>query len=147
MISAGNEPEAGPSSRPQGPRYGGPAEDAPVRQLQVDDIQVEYHYSAKRPAAVYAFEDFKRNFTGPRRRPDDQPWHPFKSRTDFEFAELVHEAHLSNRQVKRLLAIIDKISDKKDRFTFKTADDVDRAWAKAKLRYPSVRDCEMFTCW
>ncbi|KAI0092164.1 hypothetical protein BDY19DRAFT_928654 [Irpex rosettiformis] len=141
-LSSQPESERIPSCDEPGPstfsssRYGPLSDKSRSREAQRDDIKLEYHHSAHKPADIYAFEDFKRSESEARSNPIGEPWAPFDSRTEFEFAELAHEARLSKRQIKRLLKLIDKISSRKDRFSFKTSDDVDRAWTKAKQRYP-----------
>lgn len=119
-----------------------PIPSAPSRP-PVDSIKVEYHpKSGKEPVNVtYAFEDFTRDQhnvdTGPA---DTEPWRPaFNSRLDFDFAELTHETHMNKGQIKKLLKIVQEIVSNKEAFTFTSVDDVDHAWAKAQVLYPSVR--------
>ncbi|KAI0087282.1 hypothetical protein BDY19DRAFT_893062 [Irpex rosettiformis] len=106
---------------------------------EVDSIKVEYHRAAGIKPTVSSFEDFKRDPNMPKADLDplSKPWIPFESRTEFEFAEFTHEAHLNKPQVTRLLELIKKITAQKDQFLFKNSDDVDRAWEKAKLRHPT----------
>ena len=104
----------------------------------VDDIKVEHHEASGLGVHVYPFEEFNPRASDINPDPSDKPWVPFTSRADFEFAELAHEAHLNKGQVTRLLTLIKKISSRQDTFTFHTTDDVDTAWEKAKLQYPSV---------
>ncbi|KAI0086723.1 hypothetical protein BDY19DRAFT_959866, partial [Irpex rosettiformis] len=68
---------------------------------------------------------------------DSEPWRPFNSRLDFDFAELTHETHMNEGQIERLLDIVHRAVSNKDRFTFDNAADVDLAWAKARLLFPS----------
>ena len=89
---------------------------------------------------MYAFEEFNSRASDIDPDPSEEPWKPFTSRADFEFAELAHEAHLNKGQVTRLLALIKKIASRKDTFTLHSSDDVSAAWEKAKLRYPLVGD-------
>ncbi|KAI0700634.1 hypothetical protein BC835DRAFT_1411979 [Cytidiella melzeri] len=103
----------------------------------IDDIKVEYHAGAQRPTVVFAFEDFCEE----RLQPDpsvlnDKPWHPFNSREDFEFAELVHEARMSQDMINRLLKLMQKVNSGQSGLTFSTYADVRQAWEKASLFYP-----------
>ncbi|KAI0684868.1 hypothetical protein BC835DRAFT_1291935 [Cytidiella melzeri] len=105
----------------------------------IDDIKVEYHAGAQRPTVVFAFEDFCKE----RLQPDpsvlnDKPWHPFNSREDFEFAELVHEARMSQDMINRLLKLMQKVNSGQSGLTFSTYADVRQAWEKASLFYPMV---------
>ena len=115
-----------------------PTSQLPTESYNIDDIKVEFHPAVGIADCVYAFEDFNSRAPDVDPNPSDKPWVPFASRADFEFAELAHEAHLNKGQVSRLLSLIKKISSRQDTFTFHTSDDVDHAWEKAKLRYPSV---------
>jgi hypothetical protein len=62
------------------------------------DIFIEYHpHSRKDPRIVSPGElketlDDKEYFPEP---PDDEPWSPFSSREDFDFAQLAHDAKLT----------------------------------------------------
>ena len=128
----------GPSNTNSAPQDSTPAS------YNIDDIKVEYHKAAGIGARVYPFEEFNSRAPDVDPDPSDEPWKPFMSRADFEFAELAHEAHLNKGQVTRFLALIKKIASRKDTFTFHTPSDVDTAWEKAKLRYPLVCFGSMF---
>ncbi|KAI0087064.1 hypothetical protein BDY19DRAFT_995481 [Irpex rosettiformis] len=106
-------------------------------EYNIDDIKIEYHKAAGIDAQVYEFENVTRRTPGVDPDPSSKPWSPFVSRADFEFAELAHEAHLNKGQITRLLQLIKKITSHEDTFTFRNSEDVDKAWDKAKLRYPT----------
>lgn len=120
-----SNPAAGPSNPTARLRYGPLTDESRRRTPQVDDIKVEYHYSAATPGVIYPFDSFVRDMAEDEAEPVGQPWAPFDSRADFEFAELAHEAHLNKRQVKQLLKLINKLVFKRDRLTFKSPKDVD----------------------
>ena len=42
----------------------------------------------------------------PTEPPDDEPWRPFRSRDDFEFAEFVHDTALNQSQIDQLIKFI-----------------------------------------
>ncbi|THG93164.1 hypothetical protein EW026_g7995 [Hermanssonia centrifuga] len=79
-------------------------EDDPAS-LENDDIKMQYHPSTGRPPVISHFEDFQRH----RNRPshvnpnafEDEPWKPFQTREDFDFAEVCLEAGLTQRQVEK----------------------------------------------
>jgi hypothetical protein len=62
---------------------------------------------------------------------DGEPWRPFQSETDFEFAEIAHQATLNKEQTEALLCIIWNISSAGAKFSFKTYSDVRAAWQSA----------------
>jgi hypothetical protein len=62
------------------------------------DIKIEYHPSSKKPTRILSPEEFKASLSDlsdPKKPPFDEPWLPFCSREDFEFAEVVHDAKLN----------------------------------------------------
>ncbi|KAI0055128.1 hypothetical protein BV25DRAFT_1816053 [Artomyces pyxidatus] len=74
---------------------------------QQDDIKVEYHPSSGRPTKIHRFEDFKRQASAKPPAPDsEEPWLPFRSREDFEFAEIALDAALNQRQTDALISFI-----------------------------------------
>ncbi|KAI0686368.1 hypothetical protein BC835DRAFT_1288244, partial [Cytidiella melzeri] len=94
---------------------------------QIDDIKVEYHKSSRRPTHIYSFENFKRN----ERTVDldlltPEPWKPFKTRLDFEVAEVIHEAKLNSKLTDRLLKAVHKILQKPCDFTLDSSADLNQ---------------------
>ena len=108
-----------------------------------DDMKTEYHPRSGIPTKIERFEEFrqKRQAAGPTSRDDvltdPQPWRPFKTRTDFEFAELVHEANLSKKKVKRMIRIIRRVSQSPE-FTLKTYEDIKEKWESAAKQHTVV---------
>ncbi|KAI0683249.1 hypothetical protein BC835DRAFT_1423488 [Cytidiella melzeri] len=94
------------------------AHSAAINDAQIDDIKVEYHKFSRRPTHIYSSENFKRN----ERTVDldlltPEPWKPFKTRLDFEVAEVIHEAKLNSKLTDRLLKAVHKILQKPCNFT------------------------------
>lgn len=72
--------------------------------LRDGDIVIEYHPHSKKGARILSPEEFKESLN---HRPDpivapmdDQPWQPFPTREDFDFAELAHDAKLNRSQIE-----------------------------------------------
>ncbi|KAI0814934.1 hypothetical protein BC629DRAFT_1279974, partial [Irpex lacteus] len=104
-----------------------------------DDIRVEYHPGAgmKPSTIVYPFDQYRQV------RPEvdfastlDEPWRPFQTRGDFEFAEIVHESRMSHAATERLLKLIRGVQTGEVELTFNSQSDVRRAWEKASDFYP-----------
>ncbi|EGO04618.1 hypothetical protein SERLA73DRAFT_118586 [Serpula lacrymans var. lacrymans S7.3] len=74
--------------------------------LQIDDIKTEYHPTRGRTAKVDHFSDFKCGFSGKARIKNSCLWQLFKSRVDFEFAEVALEAASNKDQINRLVKVI-----------------------------------------
>ena len=91
------------------------------------DIVIEYHPHSKRGTRIISSEEFKASLgdnlepSGP---PDSEPWHPFHSREDFEFAEIVHDAALNRGQIERMIKLIQSCQDKPGKFTFESHNDL-----------------------
>lgn len=60
--------------------------------------------------------------------PDENPWLPFCSQEDFEFAELAHTAALSRNQIDALIKFIKQCKRNPGLFTFEKAQDVEWSW-------------------
>ena len=73
------------------------------------DIVIEYHDHSGRERLIISSEEFKRSLkdelvlTEP---VDDEPWHLFRSREDFEFVELINDAMLNWPQIDKLIKLI-----------------------------------------
>ncbi|KAG1886830.1 uncharacterized protein F5891DRAFT_1132413 [Suillus fuscotomentosus] len=98
--------------------------------FQLDDIKCEYHPSSGIPPEVHAFHTFKRRPmpSTPSVPPDKHPWTPFKSRLEFELAELALEACLNNEQTDRLIKLCNRCTSRQEKFTFQTHKDIHDRW-------------------
>jgi len=68
---------------------------------------------------------------------EGQPWRPFRSQEDFEFAELTHAAALNKHQIDTLIKLIKRCERNPGSFTFEGAKDVEQSWEDAsKLLTP-----------
>ena len=79
--------------------------------LNAGDIVIEYHPHSKRDTRILSPEEFKASLSDdlePTKPPDDEPWRPFHSREDFEFAELVRDAALNQTQIDRLIKLVQR---------------------------------------
>lgn len=122
-----------------------PADDGDLeyqRDIELDDIKVEYHPKSGIPTKVQAFGDFKRqpahysSWSAP--DPDTRPWRPFKSRLEFDVAEIALKAALNNEQTDRLLDICCRCAQKSEKFTFHNHKDVRAKWDAASQRLTGV---------
>jgi len=112
----------GPHSfKPEGPASGTPELTPP------DLFKTEYHPKSGQPTIVDQFSAFTHTASQPQLA-DKEPWCPFQSETNFEFAELTHQAALNKQQTEVLLHIIWNISLAGAKFTFKSYADVHAAW-------------------
>ncbi|KAI6099252.1 hypothetical protein EV401DRAFT_2061862 [Pisolithus croceorrhizus] len=85
----------------------------------IDDILVEHHPSTARPSEKIPFVEFAQGHW-PRAYKLDfstDPWYPFQSHLNFEFAELTLEAALSKEQINCFLKLIKSACYRHDSFT------------------------------
>lgn len=83
--------------------------DAPeAARPSADSIKIEYHPNSGLPPAVSSFEEFNRHRAAMEAEPapDREPWGPFISRLDYEFAEFTLRAALSKKNINTLLDMV-----------------------------------------
>lgn len=101
---------------------------------------IEYHPHSEKRSRVLSPEEFKQSFideSDPTVPPDDEPWRPFRSREDFEFAELVNDASLNQNQIKKFIKLIQRCQNKPGAFTFQNYSDLESTLAdSSKLLTP-----------
>ena len=95
---------------------------------------MEYHPSSGCPPWFFSLEEYKSNFQDlvivdiPA---DPESWKPFRSRLDFELAELILDTHMNKNQINELISLIHQcISDPKS-FTLKNEPDLAKIWENA----------------
>jgi len=67
----------------------------------------------------------------PTARPDDEPWRPFLTREDFDFAELAHDAKLNQKQIERLIELFNRCQQQPGPFTIRKYGDLKRSLENA----------------
>jgi len=98
-----------------------------------DTIRTEYHPKSGRKPNSSTFEQFRRPKPADiPPAPDDgsaAPWAPFKSRADFEFAEIALQAALNQKQVDKLLKIFERCASGKDKLNLKNNKEIREIWS------------------
>ena len=93
----------------------------------VGDIVIEYHPRSGRDTQILSPNKFKEslsNHSEPTEPPDDEPWHPFCSREDYKFAELMHNAVLNQTQTKWLIKLLWHCQDSLGSFMLQNYNDL-----------------------
>ena len=62
---------------------------------------------------------------------DKEPWRPFRSREDFELAEIAHSTSLNKVQLDTLVKLIKRCEKNPGLLTFEGAQDVEQSWEDA----------------
>ncbi|KAG2750980.1 hypothetical protein P692DRAFT_201710246, partial [Suillus brevipes Sb2] len=96
------------------------------------EFKTEFHPSSGHEPLHQAFDEFGINSHPEEQLPvDETPWRPFRSRGDFEFAEIALDAALNKAHINGLLALISRISSGETQMTLKTDMDLRKAWEHA----------------
>jgi len=107
----------------------------------VDAIRTEYHPHTKLPPKIVQFEDY-REYHSQHRRPTprnpSKPWTPFRTRAEFEFAEVVLDAALNRRQIDTLLKVFHRCVEGEDRLDLKNHADLQEMWELASVLHTRV---------
>ncbi|KAG2065452.1 hypothetical protein BDR04DRAFT_1130398 [Suillus decipiens] len=99
--------------------------------VQTPQFKTEYHPSTGRETLYQAFEEF--GLREPVCVPpvDAEPWRPFCSRADMEFAEIAADAALNKSHINALLGLMARIADGRTQITFRNESDLHKAWDHA----------------
>ncbi|TEB31163.1 hypothetical protein FA13DRAFT_1629677, partial [Coprinellus micaceus] len=110
----------------------------------VDDFKIEPHprNAAGSKTRFCAYEDYTTDLPPPKQpapaatsRPKPKttnpPWFPFKTRKDFEFAELMQDAGVNTKQLDAIVLLINKIVKNPEEFTFQDGQHVSDTWKAA----------------
>lgn len=92
---------------------------------------IKYHPTTHTPSRIQHFEDYgKQDDSQPAKPHSSEPWKPFQSRIDFDFAELVLDAALNNDQVEALIQIIKRVAGG-EKFTLSGNHELRNTWKEA----------------
>ncbi|KAE9407876.1 hypothetical protein BT96DRAFT_1033699 [Gymnopus androsaceus JB14] len=106
------------------------------REIQPDDIKIEYHPHSSRKPSIIPFEDYgKREEIRPICPPEtSRPWHPWRSRTDFNVAALALDCHMNESQTNKLVELLRHVAFGLDNFSLKGYDEIQKTWDWAAER-------------
>jgi hypothetical protein len=105
----------------------------------IGDIKIEYHTDTKKVPEFIPFkkyqarQKFKKSQSNTR-----NPWKPFKTRSDFEFAEVSLRAGLTKNQVNRLIEVMQRCIDGKDSFNIRDHDHMSTIWEAGAVLHTAV---------
>ena len=108
--------------------------------LRPGDILITYHPCSKRDARVMGCEEFKEglNKAGSIEPPEEEPWHPFCSREDFEFAEIVHDVAMNQSQIDALIKFTRHCQGNPGKFTLNSFHDLRKSWEDLSMLLTGV---------
>jgi hypothetical protein len=112
-----------------------------VEDVPLDAIRIEYHPHMNLPPKIVKFEEY-REYHPQHRRPTPRnptkPWTPFRTRAEFEFAEVALDAALNKRQVDALLKVFHRCLNGEDKFGLKEHADLTEMWEHASVLHARV---------
>ena len=115
--------------------------DDPTQTHQDSEIRVEYHPNSGRHADIFEPDQYCKSVPDSdcNAMSEPEPWAPFKTREDFEFAEMVLEAGMTRGQVKALIKLFHKCIKKEGSFTISKYKDMENTFKVASNRLAKVR--------
>jgi hypothetical protein len=97
-----------------------------------DSIRTEFHPNSGRGVKIETFEDYREHTLKPTSVPEiKEPWRPFQSRTDFEFAQLALDAALTKSHVDKLIQLVERCIKGQDSFNLTNHQDLYKTWDAA----------------
>jgi hypothetical protein len=101
-------------------------------------MKVEYHPHSGRKtrafsAADYCCGEFERNLVQ-----DEHPWRPFRTRADFEAAELALKTSMNRDETETLFDLLHRTASNKEVFTLRSYDEVVKLWDLAASKRTGV---------
>lgn len=102
------------------------------------EFKTEYHPRSGRSTIYQTFDEFGIAQETQDAPIDEEPWHPFRSRGDFEFSEIALDAALNKSQINALLGLISRISQGQAQITLKSETDLSKAWDNAAAELTPV---------
>jgi hypothetical protein len=106
--------------------------------FQHDDIKIVYHPHSGKPDEIFHLEDYSSSLPQPTNIPtEENPWRPFRTRTDFEIAELILDTHMNKDQTTNFLKLLHKIAADPKCFTIASKKDLDNTWEGARSYHAS----------
>ncbi|KIJ58540.1 hypothetical protein HYDPIDRAFT_184182 [Hydnomerulius pinastri MD-312] len=114
-----------------------PSQEGGDMPYEVDDIKVAHHPRSGRAQHVHRFSDYKRNQAShkPSLPRDRQPWQPFRSRLDFEIAELALHAALSKDETNQLISLVHRAVSGHETFSLTNHKEVSETWSRTSHRF------------
>jgi hypothetical protein len=105
--------------------------------LQNDDIKIVYHPHCGKPEEIFHLEDY--NIPRPTTNipTEENPWRPFRTRTDFEIAELILATHMNKDQTTIFLKLLHEIAADPKCFTIANKKELDNTWEGARSYHAS----------
>lgn len=102
---------------------------------QPNNIKIEYHPNSNCPTEIYHFAEYGKTVTPPSQNLplEHEPWKPFHSCLNFEFAEFSLDAALNKEQTDTLIRLVRKALQQPDDFTLASHGELNKMWQEASI--------------
>ena len=105
----------------------------------VDDIKTEYHPFSGLQPSVQPFQDYiPTQSPCPDPSIPNEPWQPFRSRLDFEIAELILGTNMNTKQINTLCSLFRRAISGTENFTLRGDKDLRNIWSHAASKWAPV---------
>jgi hypothetical protein len=111
---------------------------ASLAQPQQGDMKLKYHPSSGRKTRALSATDYCVYEFDHKIVHDDHPWHPFRTRADFEAAELALRTSMNKEETETLFNLINRTTSDRDVFTLNTYKDAVNMWDLASSKQTGV---------
>lgn len=121
----------------------------PITGKEIEDaVKIDYHPHSNRNTEIKSYHDYLHQTQNSSPPTDKQPWAPFRTRTDYEYAEIVLAASLNAAQNNALISLIHRIVRGEAEFTLRDNTDLKSLWDRAanKLTPVSLNSYHSQTC-
>ena len=109
-----------------------------VHDLQADDIKIVFHPNSQIPIQFFRFDDYcgvesianldDQSLSDSNGRDNSKPWRPFRTKLDFEIAEVMLDAHMNMKQTEKMLSLIHEAVDHPEEFTLANSTELSKIW-------------------
>lgn len=121
----------------------------PITGREIEDaVKIDYHPHSNRNTKIKSYHDYLRQTQNLSPPTDKQPWAPFCTCTDYEYAEIVLAVSLNAAQNNVLISLIHHIICGEAEFTLRDNTDLKSIWdcAANKLTPVSLNSYHSQTC-
>ena len=115
---------------------------------------IEYHPNSGKPPLILKFDarnvvkepvEQAAEIAAQEEPADREPYRPFTTRLDFEFAELMLETQMNDAQKSTLIKLIHQVQSKPADFTLQSVGHLEKTWEYARtFRGVEVCSCLIF---
>lgn len=99
---------------------------------------MEFHPNSGRATKTVPMTEYGQQEAESSRTPQNEPWRPFRSRADFEFAEIALDTAMNQKQVDALIKLFYRCIDNKGSFTLGSHQDMKLMWDSASCHLTGV---------